>query len=92
MSLIEIAESLGMKTERRRVPVEELATFSEAGACGTAAVISPIGKIVDPDKNMIYTYCKDGEPGYVTMKLYNKLVAIQHGDEKDEFGWITVVE
>jgi branched-chain amino acid aminotransferase len=92
MSLIEIAESLGMKTERRRIPVEELSTFSEAGACGTAAVISPIGKIVDPDKNMIYEYCKDGEPGKQTMKLYNKLVAIQYGVEKDEFGWITIVE
>ncbi len=45
MSLIEIAASLGMKTERRRIPVEELSTFSEAGACGTAAVISPIAKI-----------------------------------------------
>jgi branched-chain amino acid aminotransferase len=92
MSLIEIAESLGMKTERRRIPVEELSTFSEAGACGTAAVISPIGKIVDPEKNTIYQYCKDGEPGKQTMKLYNKLVAIQYGDEKDEFGWITIVE
>jgi branched-chain amino acid aminotransferase len=92
MSLIEIAESLGMKTERRRVPVEELSTFTETGACGTAAVISPIGKIVDPEKNMIYNYCKDGNPGPATMKLYNKLIAIQYGETKDEFGWMTVVE
>jgi branched-chain amino acid aminotransferase len=92
MSLIDIAASLGMKTERRRVPVEELASFSETGACGTAAVISPIGKIADPDMNMIYEYCKDGKPGPQTMTLYNKLVAIQNGDEKDEFGWITVVQ
>jgi branched-chain amino acid aminotransferase len=92
MSLIEVAASLGIKTERRQVPVEELSEFSEAGACGTAAVISPIGKIVDPDKNMIYEYCKDGKPGPVTMKLYNKLVSIQYGDIPDEFGWITIVE
>jgi branched-chain amino acid aminotransferase len=92
MSLIEIAKNLGMKTERRKVPVEELASFTEAGACGTAAVISPIGKIVDPEKNMIYEYCKDGNPGEATMKLYNKLVGIQYGDEADEFGWMTVVE
>jgi branched-chain amino acid aminotransferase len=92
MSLIEIANSLGMKTERRQVPVEELASFDEAGACGTAAVISPIAKIVDPEKNMIYEYCKDGVPGVVTMKLYNKLVAIQSGDEPDEFGWISIVD
>jgi branched-chain amino acid aminotransferase len=92
MSLIEIANSFGMKTERRRVPVEELSTFEETGACGTAAVISPIGKIVDPDKNMIYEYCRDGKPGSATMKLYNKLIGIQYGNEADEFGWMTVVE
>lgn len=92
MSLIEIAESLGMKTERRKVPVEELATFTEAGACGTAAVISPIAKIFDPETNTVYEYCKNGEPGDQTMKLYNKLVAIQNGDQPDPFGWITVLD
>ncbi len=92
MSLIEVAKSLGMKTERRKVPVEELTEFSETGACGTAAVISPIAKIVDPDKNIIYEYCKDGKPGPASMKLYNKLIAIQYGDVPDEFGWISFVE
>jgi branched-chain amino acid aminotransferase len=92
MSLIEIAKSLGMKTERRPVPVEELSTFTEAGACGTAAIISPIAKIFDPEKNNIYEYCKDGKPGAESMKLYNKLVAIQCGDEPDPFGWVTIVE
>jgi len=92
MSLIDLAGTLGIRAERRRVPVEELSSFTEAGACGTAAVISPIGKIVDPDKNIIYEYCRDGKPGEVTMKLYNKLVAIQNGDAADEFGWMTVVE
>ena len=92
MSLIEIAESFGMKVERRKVAVEELSTFSETGNCGTAAVISPIAKIFDPEKNMIYEYCKDGAPGPETMKLYTKLVAIQNGDEPDPFGWITIVE
>lgn len=91
-SLLDIAGTIGLKTERRPVPVEELAAFTEAGACGTAAVISPIGKIVDPDNNITYEYCKDGKPGPLTMKLYNKLVAIQNGDEDDEFGWMTVVE
>jgi branched-chain amino acid aminotransferase len=92
MSLITIAEKLGMKTERRRVPVEELSTFVEAGACGTAAVISPIRKIFDPEKNVTYEYCKDGKPGAASMKLYNKLVGIQNGDEPDEFGWMTEVK
>ncbi|HEY5470223.1 MAG TPA: branched-chain amino acid aminotransferase [Bacteroidales bacterium] len=92
MSLIEIAKSIGLKTERRRVAVEELSEFSEAGACGTAAVITPIAKIFDPENNKIYEYCKDGQPGPLTMKLYNKLVSIQNGDEPDPFGWVTIVE
>jgi branched-chain amino acid aminotransferase len=92
MSLLEIAKSLGMKTERRQVPVEELSTFSEVGACGTAAVISPIAKIFDPEKNMIYEFCKDGQPGPATMKLYNKLTAIQSGDEEDPFGWVSIID
>jgi branched-chain amino acid aminotransferase len=92
MSLIEIAGSIGMKTERRQVPVEELSSFEEAGACGTAAVISPIAKIFDPATNKVYEYCKNGEPGVQSMKLYNKLVAIQSGDEPDAFGWITVLD
>ena len=91
MSLIEIAKSLGMVTERRVVPIEELAEFEEAGACGTAAVISPINRIVDLEKNKIYEYCKNGEPGPVIMKLYKKLIAIQYGDEADTFGWVTIV-
>jgi branched-chain amino acid aminotransferase len=92
MSLLEIAASLGMKTERRQVPVEELSTFEEVGACGTAAVISPIAKIFDPEKNMVYEYCKNGEPGEASMRLYNKLTSIQSGDEKDPFGWVTIIE
>ena len=92
MSLLEIAESLGMKTERRQIPVEELSTFVEAGACGTAAVISPIAKIFDPEKNTIYEYCKDGEPGAVSLKLYKKLISIQNGDEPDPFDWVTIVD
>ncbi len=92
MSLITIAQANGMKTERRQVPVGELSEFTETGACGTAAVISPIAKIFDPENNKIYEYCKDGNPGKATMQLYNKLVAIQNGDEPDPFGWITIVE
>jgi branched-chain amino acid aminotransferase len=92
MSLQTLAEDMGMKVEKRQVPVEELSEFEEAGACGTAAVISPIGKIVDPEKNMIYTYCKDGIPGPVSTKLYNRLVAIQYGDEPDKFNWLEIIK
>ena len=92
MSLVEIARSMGLESERRQVPVDELSEFSETGACGTAAVITPIAKIVDPDKNKIYEYCRDGKPGPVSMKLYNRLTAIQCGDAEDTFGWVTIVE
>lgn len=92
MSLIEIARELGMKTERRQIPVSELCTFEEAGACGTAAVISPISKIFDPEENQVYEYCKDRKPGPASMKLYNRLIAIQNGDEPDPFGWVTVLD
>jgi len=92
MSLIRIAEDMGMKTERRKIPVEELAEFEEAGACGTAAVITPIAKIFDPGTNKIYEFCRDGKPGPVTMALYNRLTAIQYGDEPDPYGWITLAD
>ena len=74
------------------VPVSELSEFDEVGACGTAAVITPIEKIFDPGTNTVYEYCKDGNPGPLTMKLYNKLVAIQNGDEPDPFRWITFID
>jgi len=91
-SLMRLAESLGMKVEHRPVPVTELDTFEEAGACGTAAVISPIERIDDLENDKSYIFSKDGKPGPVSTKLYNKLRAIQYGDEPDEFGWVTVLE
>lgn len=90
-SLIRLAEDMGMKTEIRKIPVEELDTFEEVGACGTAAVISPIIKIVDIHTGKIFEYCKDGKPGPVSLKLYQKLQAIQHGDEPDIYGWTDIV-
>lgn len=91
-SLIELAESIGMKVERRKVSIDELPEFDEAGACGTAAVISPIGKIFDPETNKVIDYCKDGKPGEVQMKLYDMLTSIQKGDIPDTFDWITILD
>ena len=91
-SLQVIATDLGMKVEQRQIPVEELATLEEAGACGTAAVISPIERIDDLDENKSYIFSKDGQPGPVSEKLYKKLRAIQYGDEPDTYGWVTVLE
>ncbi|WP_318346785.1 branched-chain amino acid aminotransferase [Aquipluma nitroreducens] len=91
-SLMVLAEDMGMKVERRQIPVEELATFDEAGACGTAAVISPIERIDDYDEKISYVFTKDGKPGPISEKLYKKLRGIQYGDEPDTHGWITIVE
>lgn len=90
-SLITLAEEMGLKVERRAVPVEELETFEEAGACGTAAVISPIERIDDYDTGKSYVFSKDGKPGPVCDKLYHRLLAIQYGEEPDVHGWITVL-
>lgn len=91
-SLIQIAQDMGLKTERRPIPFEEISTFEEVGQCGTAAVISPVGKIDDLDNNKSYSFSKDGKPGPISTKLYHKLRAIQYGDEPDPYGWVTVLE
>ena len=92
MSLLQLAEDIGLKVERRPVLETELESFDEVGACGTAAVISPIGEIVDIEKNEKYQYCKDGEAGPISTKLYNKLRAIQYGDEEDVHNWVSIIK
>ena len=91
-SLQQLAEDLGMKVECRQIPEEELETFEEAGACGTAAVISPIGAIDDLENKRSYVISKDGKPGPKSTVLYNKLRNIQYGIEPDVHGWVTVLE
>ncbi len=90
-SLIELAKKMGLKTERRPVPVEELESFEEVGACGTAAIIAPIGEIKDLDTGKVYNYCPDGKPGKISTQLYNTLINIQYGDEEDPFGWVEII-
>lgn len=91
-SLLQLAEEIGLKTERRPIPLEELETFEEVGACGTAAVISPVAQIDDLDTGKSYVFSKDGKPGSYSSMLYKKLQAIQYGEEEDKFGWITEVD
>lgn len=91
-SLQKLAKDLGMEVEVRAIPEEELSTFEEAGACGTAAVISPIRKIDDLENHKSYVISKDGKPGPWSEKLYTHLRAIQYGQEPDTHGWITVIE
>ncbi|MCG8697144.1 MAG: branched-chain amino acid aminotransferase [Bacteroidales bacterium] len=92
MSLQDLAKSMGMNIEKRKVPVDEIETFEEVGACGTAAVITPVRKIIDPDLNKIYEFCADDQPGEVCHKLYQQLTGIQCGDEPDNFNWIDIIE
>ncbi|HQB79564.1 MAG: branched-chain amino acid aminotransferase [Tenuifilaceae bacterium] len=92
MSLIQLAQDLGLKVERRPIAEEELSSFEEVGACGTAAVISPIGEIADLDSGKVYQYCKNGKPGPISTKLYETLVGIQYGDVEDRHNWVTIVE
>jgi len=91
-SLMQLAEDMGMKVERRQVAEEELATFEEAGQVGTAAVISPILRVDDIDENKSYIISKNGEAGPISTKLYNKLRGIQLGDEPDKHNWVTVLD
>ena len=91
-SLMQLAEDMGLKVERRPVPEEELATFEEAGACGTAAVISPIERIDDLENKRSYVIAKDGKPGPMSTRLYQQLRAIQYGDVPDPYGWVTVLD
>ena len=91
-SLRQIAEDLGLKVEQRKVGVEELPTFSEAGCCGTAAVISPIGSVYDPktDKTIVYGDGKTAGPW--SQKLYKTLQGIQYGEIEDKHNWNTIVD
>lgn len=90
-SLMQLAEDYGMKVEQRHIPEEELSTFEEAGACGTAAVISPISYIDDLDTGERFVFSKDGRPGPMSRKLYDHLRGIQYGTEDDKHGWTTIV-
>lgn len=92
MSLRQLAMDMGMKIELDHIAVEDLGIFEEVGACGTAAVISPIGKIFDRETGKTFDYCKDGKAGPVSTKLYEKLRAIQYGDEADPHNWNTIIE
>lgn len=92
MTLQQLAQDMGLEVERRHITLEELEEIQEAAACGTAAVASPIAEIDDIDTGKKYVIAKDGNPGPVTTALYNKLRAIQLGEEEDVHSWNTIVE
>ena len=91
-SLVYVAkEYLGLEVEVRPVYFDEVKDFAECGLCGTAAVISPVGKIVDHGKEICLPSGMD-EMGPVTKKLYETLTGIQMGRIEAPKGWIQVIE
>ena len=87
-SLMQVAKDyLGMEVEEREVPLTEIGDFTECGLCGTAAVISPVGKIVDHGKETVYAGF-----GPTIQKLYDTLTGIQMGRLPAPEGWIQVIE
>lgn len=91
-SLVYVAkEYLGMEVEEREVLFEEVKDFAECGLCGTAAVISPVGKIVDHGEEICFPSGME-EMGPVTKKLYDTLTGIQMGHIEAPEGWIKVIK
>ena len=91
-SLLYVAEHyLGLKTEEREIHVEELKDFTECALCGTAAVLSPVGEIVNHGEHIYLPSGKD-RMGVITQKLYDTLTGIQMGRIEAPEGWIKVIE
>ena len=91
-SLLYVAkEYLGLEVEEREVYLSELTDMAECGLCGTAAVISPVGKVVDHGKEICFPSGME-EMGPITKKLYETLTGIQMGHIEAPEGWIKVVE
>ena len=91
-SLIYVAEKyLGLKVEEREVYLDEVKDFAECGLCGTAAVISPVGKIVDHGKEICLPSGMS-KMGEITAKLYETLTGIQMGRIEAPEGWIQVIK
>lgn len=91
-SLMYVAEHyLGLKAEEREVYMEEVKDFKECALCGTAAVLSPVGKIVDHGKEILMPAGME-QMGEITKKLYDTLTGIQMGRIEAPEGWIKVIE
>ena len=91
-SLMHVAkEYLGLEVEEREVFFDEVKDFAECGLCGTAAVISPVGKIVNKDQEIVFPSGME-DMGPVTKKLYETLTGIQMGRIEAPEGWIVEVK
>lgn len=88
-SLMYVAEHyLGLKAEEREIPFTEVKDFKECALCGTAAVLSPVGRVVNGDEEIVFGMDKMGE---ITKKLYDTLTGIQLGRIEAPEGWIKVI-
>lgn len=91
-SLMYVAEHyLGLEVEERDVYMDEVKDFAECGLCGTAAVISPVGKVVDHGKEICFPSGME-KMGPITQKLYETLTGIQMGQIEAPKGWLHVIE
>ncbi len=88
-SLITLAGEMGLAPEARPIEVEEIFSFQEAGCCGTAAVITPVGSITRGERKVVYS--EGGVAGKHCTALYNKLTGIQLGEEPDTHEWTRVI-
>jgi branched-chain amino acid aminotransferase len=97
-SLMTIAEEEGLTVEEREIPIEEMESFDEVLACGTAVVVTPVGSVTmmgddesghDAKK---YTFGDSDDVGPITRRLYDRVRAIQFGEEEDKHGWNFKIE
>lgn len=85
-SILKIAKDLDLNPIETTIPIDDVDRFAEAGAMGTAAVISPVGSLTYKGEKHVFGNGKDAGP--ITQKLYVTLPGIQFGDLKDKYGWI----
>jgi branched-chain amino acid aminotransferase len=88
-SLQTLAEGMGLKVVRAPIALDSLGQFLEVGACGTAAVITPVHSITHGAKK--HTFGKPGQAGETLTRLYQALQGIQYGEIPDQHGWLTPV-
>eukprot|EP01083_Nonionella_stella_P096883 272386_1 len=96
-SLMTIAEDEGFTVEARDIPIEEMATFDEVLACGTAVVVTPVGSVTmfgktEDDEAKKFSFGDSNKTGAITKRLYDRVRAIQFGEEEDTYGWNFKIE
>lgn len=91
MSLQQIAVDMGLEVESRPIELSELSGFEEVASCGTAAVVSPVQSVFDPENGKTYFFGEQGVAGPVSTELYNRLRGIQYGEIEDTHLWNHIV-